>query len=205
MLKIGLTGGIGSGKTAVSNSFTALGAPVIDADKIARDLVEPGKPAYQAIVKKFGVSFLKKSGQLNRPKLRQRVFAHPNERLWLEALLHPLIREETIRRVTALKTSYCLIVVPLLIETYTQSLAKEIIDRILVIDIPLDVQIKRVMMRDKISEDEAKAIINTQVNRQERLQWADDVIENKGSLVQLRDQVAALHEKYLKLASSFHT
>ncbi|MBI4357056.1 MAG: dephospho-CoA kinase [Gammaproteobacteria bacterium] len=200
MLKIGLTGGIGSGKTAVSRFFSALKVPVIDADKISHELVAPGQASYAAIVGKFGVNCLRKSGKIDRPTLRKEIFAHPEKRLWLESLLHPLIRAEMFSRMSHLSSPYCIIVIPLLTETQDKNLIKDLIDRVLVVDVPERLQTKRVMVRDHLKAAEARAILKVQSQRAKRLQWADDVMRNEGSLENLRKQVLALHQKYLSLS-----
>jgi dephospho-CoA kinase len=191
-----LTGGIASGKTAVSDCFARLGVPVIDTDLIARELVERGQPALDRITDVFGDDFLTSAGQLDRQKMRQTIFSDPDQKSRLEAILHPLIAEEVIRRVKKLNSPYCILVIPL----YAQSSAYSWIDRVLVVDVEEEVQIERVMARDNISRNQAKSILSAQTNRQDRLALADDVIYNSGSLAELQDKVEALHSKYLKLA-----
>ena len=206
MLKIGLTGGIGSGKTTVANHFAALGVPVIDADQIARELVEPGQPALQAIVKAFGPDVLGSPDQqghvqLDRARLRARVFADVQQRQLLESILHPLIRAEMQRRVRVLAEQgdvrYVLFSIPLLVEGGQIDL----VERILVVDVPEALQYQRVRARDGISSDtEIAAILRAQANRQQRLAVADDVIVNDADLENLRQQVLKLHLFYQKLA-----
>ena len=195
MITIVLTGGIASGKTAVSDCFAHLGVPVIDTDFIAREVVEPGQPALDRIAEVFGADFLDSEGRLDRQKMRQVIFSDPNQRSHLEAILHPLISEELIRRVNELDCPYCILVIPL----YAQSSAYTWIDRVLVVDVEEEVQIERVMARDQISRYQAKSILSAQTHRQDRLTLADDVIDNSDSLVELQEKVLVLHRKYLKL------
>ncbi len=199
MLIIGLTGGIGSGKSTVARHFEALGAPVIDADDIGRQLVEPGQPALAAIVKHFGSDMLDDKGRLNRARLREQVFTHPKQRHELEAILHPRIRAEVQRRIANLSPAcgYCLVSVPLLIESGWQDL----VQRVLVVDTTREIQIQRATARDGITRQQAEAIITSQANRDARLQAADDVIHNEGDLAALQEQVEALHRRYCQLAT----
>jgi dephospho-CoA kinase len=196
VITIVLTGGIASGKTAVSDCFARLGAPIIDTDLIAREVVELGQPALDHIAEMFGVEFLDSEGRLNRRKLRQAIFSDPKQKSCLEDILHPLIAEEVTRRVKGLDSPYCILAIPL----YPQSSAYTWIDFVLVVDVEEEVQIERVMARDQISRDQAKSILSAQTNRQDRLALADDVIDNSGNLAELMDKVEALHNKYLKLA-----
>ena len=200
MLKIGLTGGIGSGKTTVAHYFAALGVPVIDADQIARELVSPGQPALQAIVNAFGTTVLDNNGQLDRARLRARVFgaeAHPGQRQLLESILHPLIRAEMQRRAQAMTAPYGLLSIPLLVEGGQT----DQVERILVVDAPEAMQYQRVRQRDNVSSDaEITAILRAQASRQQRLAVADDVIVNDADLEKLHQQILALHEFYLGLA-----
>lgn len=198
MLVIGLTGGIGSGKTEASVRFAQYGVPVIDTDQLARELVEPGQPALAEIVTAFGPGCLNDQGRLRRDHLRERVFADPDGRQRLEAILHPRIRALLQARVAELDTSYCLVVIPLLVETGMTDL----VDRILVVDVPEAEQIRRVMARDRVSEEQARRILAAQARRDQRLMQADDVLENVGDLDLLHRQVAALHAHYLALAST---
>lgn len=200
MLKIGLTGGIGSGKTTVAHYFAALGVPVIDADQIARELVGPGQPALQAIVNAFGTTVLDNNGQLDRARLRARVFgaeAHPGQRQLLESILHPLIRAEMQRRAQAMTAPYGLLSIPLLVEGGQT----DQVERILVVDAPEAMQYQRVRQRDNVSSDaEITAILRAQASRQQRLAVADDVIVNDADLEKLHQQILTLHEFYLGLA-----
>lgn len=186
---IGLTGGIGSGKSLVANQFAALGAPIIDTDQIARDLVKPGSPALDQIIQKFGDAILHENGTLNRGILRQRIFHHLADKLWLEALLHPLIRKETIRQAEQITAPYCIIVIPLLFESQHHYP----IDLVVVVDTTEEQQIARITARDSISREDAQAIINCQTTRKTRLQGADVIIENNGGLEALQAQIEALH------------
>ncbi len=198
MLIIGLTGGIGSGKSTAARHFEALGVPVIDADTIGHQLVEPGRPALTALVEHFGAGMLDDSGQLNRARLREQVFTHPQQRRALEAILQPRIRAEIQQRITNLTPAcgYCLISVPLLIESGWQDL----VQRVLVVDAPSETQIQRTTARDGITRRQAKAIIASQIGRNARLQAADDVIHNEADLAALQEQVETLHRHYCQLA-----
>lgn len=196
MLKIGLTGGIGSGKTTVANYFAALGVPVIDADQIARELVSPGRPALQAIVNSFGPAVLDSAGHLDRARLRAMVFgaeARPGQRQLLESILHPLIRAEMQRRAQAMTARYGLLSIPLLVEGGQT----DQVERILVVDAPEAMQYQRVRQRDNtLSEAEITAILRAQASRRQRLAVADDVIVNDADLENLRQQVLTLHQFY---------
>lgn len=194
---VGLTGGIGSGKTAVSDRFAALGIKVVDADVCARMVVEPGKPALSLIAEHFGHAVLDSNGALDRARLRQIVFADENERKWLESLLHPLIFEEMWGQLQNATSPYAILVSPLLIEGGQTAICQ----RILVVDVPEDIQLARTMMRDTNSAEQVKAIMATQASRQARLEKADDVIVNEGSLEALWQQVDRLHQQYLSLAA----
>ena len=196
MLVVGLTGGIGSGKSTVANLFAERGAAIIDADIIAREVTEKESPALKNIVKHFGPEVILKDGSLDRGKLRQLVFNHPNDRLWLEKLLHPLIKDEMTRQIARMKAAYCVAVIPLLLEVEFYSF----INRILVIDTSETEQIKRAMLRDNISKSEVEAILHSQASRQARRAKAHDVILNDGSLEDLIPQVDKLHEKYLEMS-----
>ena len=195
-LIIGLTGGIGSGKSTVAGIFQQLGVPVIDADVIARALVAPGQPALKEIIKAFGPDSVDASGVLDRNRLRKLVFSDPEQRRRLEAILHPRIRLEIIALTTNIQTPYCIVVIPLLLETDQ----RDLVDRILVVDTGVDKQLARVTMRNGLSEYEITAIIAAQASRDQRLAAADEVINNDGSLDELAPQVRAQHEKYLKIA-----
>jgi dephospho-CoA kinase len=193
---VGLTGGIGSGKTTVAQVFAEQGVSVIDADKIARDLVSPHQPALMAITEHFGSGSLLQDGTLDRTQLRKIIFADEDNRLWLEKLLHPLIRQEIETQVAASQSAYCLVVIPLLFETG----AYPFIDRIAVVDIAEEEQRKRVTERDNLSHHEIDAILKTQLSRHQRLAKKADIIDNTGSRADLNAQVQQLHQLYLQLS-----
>jgi len=197
-LRIGLTGGIASGKTTVARHFADLGVPVLDTDQIARDVVEPGQSALGEVVAAFGPEILGPDGRLDRPRLRARVFADPDSRLRLEAILHPAIRAELARRAEAAGGPYQIWVIPLLVEGGQV----DRVDRILVVDCPEDVQLARVMARDGGTEASARAILAAQASREQRLAAADDVILNDGTEADLAPQVAALDARYRALVAS---
>lgn len=196
MFKVGLTGGIGSGKSTVADLFAAQGVPVLDADRVARDLVEPGQPAIAAIARHFGPDLLK-AGRLDRERLRRIVFADPAERRWLEALLHPRVYAELERRMAALAAPYCLLVIPLLLETGQRGF----VDRLLVVDCPVDLQRQRLQMRDGIDAAQADRMLSAQIGRPQRQAAADDILENAGTVADLAGPVERLHRLYLTLAS----
>lgn len=197
MLVVGLTGGIGSGKTAVSDAFARRGVPVIDTDVIARELVAPGQPALDEIAAQFGPQCLDADGGLDRRFLREKVFADPRLRQRLEAILHPRIRRAVHDRLAELETPYCLVVIPLLVEAGMGDL----VHRILVVDVPEALQIRRVMGRDRVDEAQVRKILSAQAGREQRLKQADDVIVNDADLATLDARVADLHQKYLTLAA----
>lgn len=192
MLVIGLTGGIGSGKSTVAKLFAELGIEIIDADEFARIVVQPHTAGLAEIVKHFGKEILTAQGELNRQELRQKIFKHPEERVWLEQLLHPLIRQAMRERLAQVKSSYCIMVIPLLIE----SKPNELIDRILVVDAPEELQIERAMERDHLDRAQCEAIMKVQATREQRLSRADDVIDNSKDLNYLKQQVKQLNERY---------
>lgn len=196
MLTIGLTGGIGSGKTTVANFFADLGITIIDTDIIARHVVQSGALALESITEHFGNEILNQDGTLNRNKLAGKVFNNPDEKTWLEKLLHPLIRKEVAIAKMKVTSPYCIVVIPLLVET----LPNPDIDRILVVEAPQWLQISRVNHRDQRSESEISAIIESQATPDERLAVSDDVIVNDGSMEKLRDDVSELHKKYLVIS-----
>jgi dephospho-CoA kinase len=195
-LVVGVTGGIGCGKSTICREFAALGAPVVDTDEVAREVVAKGTPGLAAIVERFGSEVLAADGTLDRRRLRGIVFADAASRLWLEALLHPLIRARTDEHVRAAGYPYCLVCIPLLVERN----GGKRVDRVLVIDCPELVQIQRVMARDKLTAPEVEAIMRTQATRAARLAVADDVIENIGNVETVRPVIRALHRQYLDLA-----
>ncbi|WAF91124.1 dephospho-CoA kinase [Aeromonas hydrophila] len=198
MYVVAITGGIGSGKTTVANQFAELGIEVVDADVIAREVVEPGTPALAAIAANFGSAVITPDGQLDRRRLRERVFTDPQAKGWLNALLHPLIRTEMQRQCAAARSPYCLLVVPLLVENRLTALA----NRVLVIDVDEATQIERTCRRDGVSHEQAQAILAAQASRAERLAAADDVLDNQnGTPEAIKSRILALHETYLAFAS----
>jgi dephospho-CoA kinase len=196
---VGLTGGIGSGKSAAAAEFGRLGAAVVDTDAIAHELTEAGGGAIPEIRRVFGPAAIDASGAMDRGKMRARVFADPLAKKALEALLHPLIREESQRRIAAARAPYVIHVVPLLVESPDY---RRRVDRVLVIDAPEALQVERVRSRSGLSEAEVRAIVAAQATRAQRLAAADDVIENRGTIEALREQVAALHRKYLEYSQA---
>ncbi|WP_089677666.1 dephospho-CoA kinase [Halomonas shengliensis] len=200
---IGLTGGIASGKSTVARAFAALGAPWVDADDVAREVVAPGEPALAEIAKRFGARVLNDDGTLNRRELREIVFADEGERRWLESVTHPRIRERLIahlERLVADGAPYVLLVTPLLFE----SGQVEMVDRALVIDVPEALQIERTAARDGVDADQARRIVAAQMPRAERLARADDVLDNGGSEAEMRRQVAELDRRYRQLVLTPH-
>lgn len=192
---LGLTGGIGSGKSAVVEQFGQLGVHWVDADHAARWVVEPGKPALARIVEHFGDGVLTPAGELDRGALRARIFENAAERKWLEQLLHPLIRQEITEHLSRAQSPYAILVSPLLIEAgqYRQA------DRVLVVDVPESLQLQRAMCRDQASEVQIRAILKAQASREERLRHADDVLVNDRDLAWLEAEVRRLHDFYLTL------
>lgn len=198
MLRVGLTGGIGSGKSTVSSLFKLKGIQVVDADAIARSIVEPGQPAYQEIVSHFGAEVLREDGQLDRQALRQRVFSDSAQLKKLNQMTHPHVREEMLRQVASAKSDYVILDIPLLIENNLQ----ELVDRVLVVDLPEAVQLARVSARDQTSQEQVKQIILAQIPREQRLQAADDIIDNSGNLDALKKRVEDLHIMYRSLSEN---
>lgn len=195
-LRVGLTGGIGSGKTTIGKLFIAKGVPLIDADLVAHEVVAQDTPGLDQIVRAFGTVVLKDDGALDRARLRQEIFRDTERKRLLESIVHPLVYKTMEKRYAELDYPYCILSIPLLIETRHQSM----VDRILVVDVPIEVQVARVTRRDGVSEEEVMAIIETQVSREARLRYADDVIDNTVSMEQVALEVSMLHEKYLQLA-----
>ncbi|OFE11131.1 dephospho-CoA kinase [Pseudohongiella acticola] len=193
---IGITGGIGSGKTAATDAFAALGIGIVDADLVSRLVVQPGKPALTTIAEHFGQDVLLADGNLDRRALRELIFRDPAAKRWLEALLHPLIRQEIMDQLQQSESSYTLLSSPLLLETDQQTLCS----RVLVIDAPEALQLERALARDNSSVDTIKAIMASQFSRQQRLDHADDIIVNDGDLTTLHNAVHAMHETYLELS-----
>ena len=196
MYVVGLTGGIGSGKSAAADEFARLGASVVDTDAIAHALTQQGGAAVPEVEKRFGKEFVL-DGAMDRKKMRDHVFADPAAKRALEALLHPMIREESARQIAAARAPYVVHVVPLLIESPDY---RRRVNRVLVVDAPEEAQVARVRARSNLPEEAVRAIMRTQVTRAARLAAADDVIDNAGSRDALRNQVAALHQKYLQFA-----
>ena len=195
---IGLTGGIGSGKSAAADQFALLGAAVVDTDAIAHELTGPGGAAIPEVRRQFGAGCIAADGAMDRTKVRELVFADPTARKKLEALLHPMIRAESQRRIAATGSApYVVHVVPLLVESPDY---RARVQRVLVVDCAEEVQVERVMARSALGEQEVRRIITAQASRATRLEAADDVIDNSGPLAALRPQVVALHERYLALA-----
>lgn len=195
---VGLTGGIGSGKSAAAGEFERLGASVVDSDAIAHQLTAPGGAALEHIKALFGEAFISPGGAMDREAMRQRVFSDPAAKRALEALLHPMIRGEAERRMAAARGPYVIYVVPLLVEGGDY---RSRVDRVLVVDAPEALQLERVRSRSGLPEREVRAIMAQQLPRAARLAAADDVIDNSGALDALRAQVAALHARYLKMAA----
>lgn len=199
MLRIGLTGGYGCGKSTAAKQFLALGVPVIDADHLARELVAPNQPAYLEIVAAFGNQILTTTGQLNRELLRQRIFANSFERVKLEAILHPRIRSAMqVQWQTFKSVPYCVLEIPLLFESGQTDLCH----RIAVVDVAEELQIERVRCRNGYSIAEIRAVLNSQWQRSMRLAIADDIIDNSSDVIHLISQINSLHPKYLSYCSS---
>lgn len=194
---VALTGGIGCGKSAVSELFAKHNVPIVDADIIARQVVAPGTDALSAIGQQFGEQIILANGQLDRRQLRQRIFQNAADKAWLEQLLHPLIRQETERQFKAAVAPYLIWSVPLLLENQLQHQANSI----LLVDVAPEIQLQRTMQRDGISREQAQAIIASQVSRAQRLQHATEVIDNNGNFSSLVQQVTKLHQYYLQIAS----
>jgi len=197
ILHVALTGGIASGKSTVAKFFAALGVPIIDTDQVARQVVEPGQPPLERLVERFGAAILTPDGHLDRPKLREIVFSDPKARADLEALTHPAIGSAVQAWSAAAGGPYQILIIPLLVE---KGLTSQV-DRVLVVDCDEDLQIRRLQARDGSTLEQARAILNAQTSRAARLKAADDVIQNDGDLSAVRDQVSALHARYLQLAT----
>ena len=197
MLRIGLTGGIGSGKTTVSDQFHSIyHIPVIDADEIGRKLLSPNGDAYSEVLETFGQESTLKSGEINRKFLREKIFSDEELRIKLGKIIHPKVQASITNQIKNFDTKYCLIVIPLLIESNMQSM----VDRILVVDIHKQHQLERVSLRDQCDTGQVQAILDTQIDPEERLKYAHDIISNNGTLEDLVDQIHQLHEKYLALS-----
>jgi dephospho-CoA kinase len=195
--RVGLTGGIASGKSTVANLFAALGVTIVDTDLLAREVVAPGTTLLREVVEHFGPEVLAVDGSLDRRRLRERVFPNATERRWLEDRLHPAIRALTDARCASAPGPYCMVAIPLLVETG----AKDRFDRVLVVDTRPELQLARVMARDGITREAAQLILAAQASREARLAVADDVILNVGDIAYLRDQAAKLHRAYVAAAS----
>lgn len=196
--RVALTGGIASGKTTVANLFAAMGVTIVDTDLLAREVVERGTPLLAEIAAHFGAEILASDGSLNRRALRERVFANPAERLWLEERTHPAIRVLTDRSCDAAPGPYSIVAIPLLVETR----GADRFDRVLVVDCEPELQLARLMARDGITRDAAVRMLAAQVSRDQRLAVADDVIRNDGDIAALRNQVTRLHREYVAAAGS---
>ncbi|WP_342624205.1 dephospho-CoA kinase [Pseudomonas alkylphenolica] len=192
---LGLTGGIGSGKSAAAQRFVELGVHLVDADQAARWVVEPGRPALARIVERFGAGVLQEDGQLNRAALRELIFRDPEQRRWLEALLHPLIGQEIFSYLAKAESPYAVFVSPLMVESGQFQRTQ----RLLVIDAPQELQIQRTLLRDQTSPEQVQAILKAQASREERLRHAHDVLVNDRDLTWLHSEVDRLHHFYLTL------
>lgn len=189
-----LTGGIGSGKSLVADLFAQRNVAIVEQDELSREIVEPGQPALEQIVTRFGADITDSDGRLNRAELRKRIFADPGDRIWLNQLTHPLINKLTWQRVQDATTPYALVVNPLL------SGRSSAYDRFLVVDVPTEIQVARTIQRDNISQSLARKMIESQTDRDLRLKIADDVIRNDGTVEQVEERVASLHRRYLFMA-----
>tara|TARA_Y100001947_G_scaffold31129_1_gene24510 strand:- start:2046 stop:2639 length:594 start_codon:yes stop_codon:yes gene_type:complete len=196
MLIIGLTGGIGSGKSVASDKFKSLGITIVDADVASRTVVEPGKPALKEIEDHFGSGIITAEGKLDRNNLREIIATDPEERKWLESVTHPKIGEQITKEISESTSVYTLFVAPLLLETNSQ----EMCSRVVVVDVPKDVQIRRTAKRDKVSPNQVEQMVAAQMEREKRLEKADDVLLNSGTIEDLEKQVEELHKKYIKMA-----
>ena len=190
---VALSGGIASGKSTIANLFAQLGVPIIDADVIARQVVEIGTDAYKLIIKHFSQEILLPNNEIDRSQLREIIFNNDHERLWLNNLLHPIIQEQTQIQIAQQTAAYVIWVVPLLVENNLHNLA----DRVLMVDTPEQLQLERLIQRDNIDESLAKKMISSQISSQKRLTYADDIIVNNGDLTSLTAQVNKLHQQYL--------
>lgn len=197
MLIVAVTGGIGSGKSTVAELFRKHGVPVIDTDEISRELVLPGSTALEKIIKAFGTHYLDKDGSLNRARLRELVFSDASARTVLQEILHPLIRQTVLERLKSIEAPYCLVLIPLLVETGNQYPH----DRVLVVDVEPEIQIQRTRSRDNVDEQTIKNILAVQATREQRLSLATDVLDNSTTLEELSARVDRLHNKFSQLAS----
>ncbi|MGO1328506.1 MAG: dephospho-CoA kinase [Idiomarina loihiensis] len=190
---VGVTGGIGSGKSAATAEFERLGITVVDADIVSRQVVMPGSPCLQAIEEHFGSDLLTDKEELDRKALRQRIFSDPEEKDWLNSLLHPAIREEILAQLEQASSPYVILSAPLLLENNLDKYCQ----RVLVVDIPEELQLQRTIQRDESPKEEVEAIMKAQLSREARLRKADDILNNEGSIDELRRQVNQLHQRYL--------
>ncbi|MEJ6520792.1 dephospho-CoA kinase [Shewanella bicestrii] len=195
---VGLTGGIGSGKTTVANLFAEEGVDLVDADIVAREVVAKGSKGLEAIIAHFGTEILTEAGELDRAKLRQQVFSNEQERQWLNQLLHPMIRQEMLSQVENATSDYVIMVVPLLFENGLDRL----VNRTLVVDISPELQVSRTVKRDNVDATQVNNIINSQCSRNDKLARADDIIDNQGEISKLKQEVQALHQRYLQLSGN---
>ena len=195
-MRVGLTGGIGSGKSTVKNYFDELGVPTIDADEISHRLTMPGQAAFNEVVDLFGKESLDESGNLNRQHLRELIFTDPALKKQLEAIIHPRVRAEIQTFINRVKYPYCIISIPLLLETGGQAT----VDRVLVVDAPEELQVERVTRRDNTNEDQTRSIIMAQISRSERLRAAHDIIVNDGNMSDMKIRVVNIHNKYIELS-----
>lgn len=195
-MRVGLTGGIGSGKSTVKECFDELGVPTADADEISRRITRPGQAAFDEVVALFGKECRDEAGNLNRRYLRDVIFAEPDMKQELEAIIHPRVRAEIQKFINQVTYPYCIICIPLLLETGGQAT----MDRVLVVDTPETLQVARVSRRDKASEEQTRRIINVQISREERLRYAHDIIVNDGSIGDLKNQVVKFHDRYIELS-----
>ena len=194
-----MTGGIGSGKTTVANGFKTLGVPVIDADQLARELVAPGQPALAEIIAIFGKDCISRDGQLNRAHIRQEIYSDAGLKYRLEAILHPKIRQRIRTLLADIHEPYCIVVIPLLLETQQTDL----VDRVLVVDTPEKEQLARVAARDSLSHNTIMAIMQTQADRGTLLQAADDIIVNNSDLASLTERILELHTQYMDISHDY--
>jgi dephospho-CoA kinase len=199
MLRVGLTGGIGSGKSTVAGYFAELGVDILDADVIARELLQIDAPAYKPVIEFFGDKILSASGEIDRKKLRQIIFEDSQAKQGLEKIIHPLVFEKILEKIKTLKSPYCIIVIPLLIET---GIRNDFLDRICVVDAEESWQIKWASARDNTSAEDIIKIMKKQSSREERLRQADDIIYNNKDLQWLQSQVKNLHHQYLQISAS---
>lgn len=198
--RIGLTGGIGSGKTEVTRYFETLGVPVIDADKIAHELLSPGNPALTKVIQRFGTGLLQQNGELNRAALREIIFQNSEDKKWLEHLLHPLINQTISYRLGQVHDKYCIVVIPLLAEHFENY--QHLLDHVIVIDVNEQLQVERATARDKSGGQLIRKIIHSQAERQKRLSIADTILTNNGSLEELKNKIKNLHTSIVKSIDS---